>query len=308
MRALLVVNPSATTTSHRTTQVITSALAGEMKLEVAHTQSRGDATRLADQASVDGLDVLVVLGGDGTINEVVNGLLALGPGAGVPALAVLPGGHTNVLAHSLGLPADPVEATGVVLDALRSGRRRPIGLSRADERWFTFCAGLGLDAEVVTRVERQRASGRRSSGSRYVRAAVSEFFGTARRRPAPLTLQPLGGEAVPGVHVALVTNTAPWTYLGTRSVNPSPRASFDTGVDVFALTRLGVLPTLRHVRHMLSGSDTPPTGRGTLNWHDLPGLSIRAEHPLPFQVDGEPAGLRTSVTITAVPAALEVLV
>ncbi len=307
MRALLVVNPAATTTSRRVTQVITSALAGEIKLEVATTQARGDATRLAAQANVDGLDLVIVLGGDGTINEVVNGLLGLGPGAGVPALAVLPGGHTNVLAHALGLPADPVEATGAVLDALRAGRRRPIGLGRADERWFTFCAGLGLDAEVVARVERQRASGRPASGSRYVRAAVAEFFGTARRRHPPLTLQPFGARPVPHVHVALITNTAPWTYLGGRSVNPSPHASFDTGIDVFALTRLRVLPTLRHVRHMISGADTPPAGRGVLNWHDLPGLNVRAECPLPFQVDGEPAGVRTAVTITCVPAALEVL-
>ena len=71
----------------------------------------------------------------------------------------MPGGSTNVFARALGMPNDPVEATGQLLDALREGRRRTVGLGTADGRWFTFCAGMGLDAEVVGAVEKRRQKG-----------------------------------------------------------------------------------------------------------------------------------------------------
>ena len=146
MRALLVVNPKATAASAKLRDVLAHALASEIKLDVAETAARGHACELARQAAQDGLDVVVALGGDGTVNEVVNGLLAEGTGADLPALAVLPAGGTNVFARALGMPNSPVEATSQLLDALRTGRRRTIGLGRADDRWFTFCAGLGIDA------------------------------------------------------------------------------------------------------------------------------------------------------------------
>src|SRR3954451_19353206 len=162
MRGLLVVNPKATATTTRTREVLLRALGSDLKLDVAETARRGHARDLARQATDDGLDVVVALGGDGTVNEVVNGLLANGPGPDVPSLAVVPGGSTNVFTRTLGLAQEPVEATGEILDALRTGSRRIIGLGRISEttddpnpdaaRWFTFCAGLGLDAEVVREV------------------------------------------------------------------------------------------------------------------------------------------------------------
>lgn len=307
VRALLVVNPVATTTSPRTRDVITNALAAGCKLEVAETKARGHARELAAQAAYDGLDVVAVLGGDGTVNEVVNGLLESGPSGSVPDLAVVPGGSTNVLARSLGLPRDPVEATSVALDALREDRRREIGLGRADGRWFTFSAGLGLDAEVVARVEELRARGRRSTGGRYVRVAVAEFFRTARRRDAPLTLTVDGGEPVPGVHLALVTNTSPWTYLGERTVDPTPRSSFDAGLDALVLTGLGLPSSLRQVRRMLAGRSLEPRGRHAVAVHDATRIELVAQSPLPVQLDGDHLGEATRLTLEAVPKALRVV-
>src|SRR5262245_41485811 len=159
MRALLVVNHKATTTSGRVRDVLVQALRSQVDLRVVHTERRAHAAALAAQAAAERLDVVVALGGDGTVNEVVNGLLTRGVRPDGPALAVVPGGSTNVFARSLGLPADWVEATGVLLEALRSKRTRSIGLGRADERYFTFFAGLGLDAEVISRVEHARHKG-----------------------------------------------------------------------------------------------------------------------------------------------------
>ena len=165
MRALLVVNPKATTTTARSRDVLLHALSADLDLEVVETTHRGHAIEVGRRAAKEGHDLLIALGGDGTVNEAVNGLLENGPSPDGPALAVVPGGSTNVFARALGMPNDPVEATGQLLDALREGRRRRIGLATADGRWFTFCAGIGLDAEVVGDVERRRARGSRASGT-----------------------------------------------------------------------------------------------------------------------------------------------
>lgn len=306
MRALLVVNPKATATTERARDVLAHALASETKLDVVHTAARGHATELARQAAVDGLDLVVALGGDGTVNEVVNGLLHAGPNADVPALGVVPGGSTNVFSRALGLPDSPIEATGDLLEALRLDRRRTLGLATADDRWFTFCAGLGLDATVVRRTDARRARGRRSTPALFVAEAVTEFFtGTDRRHP-PLTLTRPGREPEQ-LGLALICNTAPWTYLGRRPVLPCPDASFETGLDVFGLRKLGTVTTLRALRQILTAHPRL-RGRKVLSLHDLAEFTVSSEQPLPFQLDGDDLGERTSVRFRAVPRALDVLV
>ena len=315
MRGLLVVNPKATATTTRTREVLVRALGSDLKLDVAETTRRGHARDLARQATDDGLDVVVALGGDGTVNEVVNGLLAHGPGPDVPSLAVVPGGSTNVFTRTLGLSQEPVEATGEILDALRTGSRRIVGLGRLSDpqedvadRWFTFCAGFGLDAEVVREVEVRRHKGRRSTPRLYVSTAVQHYFtGTDRRHPA-ITLRPPGEEAVEGIFLAIVSNSAPWTYLGRRPILPTPLAEFDAGLDVFALRKLRTATTLRAVRQILAGRGKVPHGKHTLTRHDLPGFSLDASRPLAVQVDGEYIGERESLHLQAVPRALSVIV
>ncbi|WP_329146568.1 diacylglycerol kinase family protein [Streptomyces sp. NBC_01456] len=327
MRALLVVNPAATTTSARTRDVLTHALASDLKLEVAQTQYRGHARDLARQATEGGqIDLVVALGGDGTVNEVVNGLLASGPDPDShPRLAVVPGGSTNVFARALGLPNDVVEATGALLDALRDGSERTIGLGLAagtpgtedegvPERWFTFCAGFGFDAGVVGRVEQQRERGKRSTHALYVRQVVRQFLGEANRRRGVITLERPGGtedaaELVENLALAIICNTAPWSYLGNRPIYPSPDASFDTALDVFALSKLSPAAVARYATQLLTSTpERGPHGRHALSHHDLTNFTLHSQVPLPFQMDGDHLGLRTSVTFTGVRRALRVIV
>lgn len=313
MRALLVVNLKATTTSARTREVLASALETDLKLEVAHTTHRGHAAELADQARQDGLDLVVVLGGDGTVNEVVNGLLLGGPDPAVPALGVVPGGGTNVFSRALGLPRDPVEATGALLDAVRRRSRRSIGLGRAGDRWFTFNAGMGWDAEVVAAVDRRRRAhhtSRHTTPRDYVRASAEQFFlHTDRRQPA-LSLSRGGHEPVTGLHMVVVANTAPWTYLGDRPLLTSPEASFDRGLDVYALTRLSTLGTLGEVRRLVRGGPPPRRAARSLvhREEDLSELTLHATRPVAAQVDGEALGALTELRMRSVPHALNVLV
>ncbi|MGW3247194.1 diacylglycerol/lipid kinase family protein [Streptomyces sp. NPDC001070] len=322
MRALLVVNPAATTTSARTRDVLAHALASDLKLEVAATEYRGHARDLARQAAEGGeIELVVALGGDGTVNEVVNGLLHNGPDPdGLPKLAVVPGGSTNVFARALGLPNDAVEATGALLDALRERSSRTVGLGLVsgtpgteDEgvpaRWFTFCAGLGFDAGVVGRVEQQREHGKRSTHALYIRQVVRQFLAEPNRRNGAITLERPGEDPVTDLVLAIVCNTSPWTYLGNRPVYASPRASFDTALDVLGLSRLSSAAVARYATQLLrSTPERGPQGKHATSLHDLTDFTLHSQAPLPFQVDGDHLGLRMSATFTGVRRALRVIV
>ncbi|GGS91634.1 diacylglycerol/lipid kinase family protein [Streptomyces chromofuscus] len=322
MRALLVVNPAATTTSARTRDVLIHALASEMKLEAVTTEYRGHARDLGRQAAEsDDIDLVVALGGDGTVNEVVNGLLHNGPAPGhVPGLAVVPGGSTNVFARALGLPNDAVEATGALLDALREGSERTVGLGLTsgtpgteDEavpsRWFTFNAGLGFDAGVVGRVEQQRERGRKSTHALYVRQVLRQLLGEPSRRTGSISLERAGEDPVTDLLLCIASNTAPWTFLGNRPMYASPQASFDTGLDVFGLTRMSTAAVARYGTQLLTSSpERGPHGKHAVSLHDLSEFTLHSKVPLPLQMDGDHLGLRTSVTFTGVRRALRVIV
>ncbi len=311
MRALLAVNPAATSTTARTKNVMVHALSSDLDVEVIETTHRGHAIEIGRRAAAEGVDLLIALGGDGTVNECVNGLLEHGPRPRGPSLAVVPGGSTNVFARALGLPNDPVEATGQILDGLRENRRRSIGLSTADGRWFTFCAGMGLDAEVVTDVEARRAGGRPATGSLFLRTALDRFYRhTEREHPGlSVRMRTVDGpeEVENGLFLAIVLNTAPWTYLRNIAINPCPEASFDTGLDLFALRRLRTLSTLRHARQILQHG-SGPKGRDTVLRHDLAEMTVWADRPTALQLDGEPVGERVSVHLVSHPDALTVVV
>jgi diacylglycerol kinase family enzyme len=308
MRALAVTNPSATAMSPRTRDVILRALGSELKVDVAETTSRGHAAELAASARADDFDLVIAIGGDGTVNEVTDGLLRAGTGVDVPRLAVVPGGNANVFARALGLPAEPIEATGVVIERLRAGRERRItvGMLETDRvrRCFTFCAGFGLDAEIVREVDRLRRGGARATPALYMRTGLRQFTRTNRRQPA-LSIATGDAEPIERLFMAIVTNTTPWTYFGDRPLQPTPRASFDTGLDVFALRRLGTLSTARKLRRLFAGGT--PGGSQVVSLHDLSRSTVTATRPIAVQVDGEYLGDYTTAQLDALPEALAVI-
>ena len=312
MRALLIVNPRATSTTRLRRDVIASALASALKLEVTETRYRGHATKLASVARSEGFGLVLTLGGDGTVNETVNGLLdGTGPRpdpADLPAFAALPGGMANVFAGALGLPRDPIDATGQILRALAERREQTIGLGTADGRYFTFNTGLGLDAEVVRAVQGLRAHGRPVTSALYVRLALRQFYQqTDRRRPA-ITINRDHQTADGPVFLAIISNTAPWTYLGSREVNANPKAGFDTGLDLFAMQKMSSLSTFGTIGRMLTtGSGGTLRGRRVVSYHDLDCVSLRSSRPVAFQIDGEYVGEREVVAFRSEPRALRVL-
>ncbi len=310
MRAVLIVNPNATSTTAAGRDLLAHALESRVKLTVVHTDHRGHATEIARDSAREGVDVLIVHGGDGTVNEVVNGVLEVGgPGAAAPAVGVVPGGSANVFARALGISPDPIEATNQLIDLLSEYRRRKtwrrIGLMDCGERWGVFTAGMGVDGDVVAAVEAQRAKGRAVTASRYVRVAIREVLASTRKEPS-LTLHLPDREPVCGVHFAFVSNASPWTYANARPVWTNPMTTFETGLGLFATTSMNVWANLMLVRRMLS-KKARIEAKHLVRDDDLPWLQVTSDAPVACQIDGDYVGLRDSMMFTAVPDALGVL-
>ena len=308
MRALLIANPKATSTSRRVRDLLVRTFTSDLDLELVETGYRGHATEQARQAATEGYDLVVTLGGDGTVNEAVNGLLADGPSPDLPALAVLPSGSANVFARALGLPNDPLRATAQILDALRNDRQRTVGLGQAEGRYFTFSAGVGLDAEVVHAVEQARLSGFRARPQLYIRTALRQFFAVSDRRHPALTLEQPGHPPIGGLFLAIVANTSPWTYLGPRPVLSSPRADFNSGLDLLATRKLSALHTISMIAQMMLPRTTGVHGRFAVNVHDATEITLRSTRPIAFQVDGDYLGTREAITFRSIPKALRIVV
>jgi diacylglycerol kinase family enzyme len=313
MRAVLIVNPTATSTTPEGRDLLASALRSRLQLTVVHTTHRGHGGEIAHAAARDGVDVIVVHGGDGTVSNVVNGLLGTPgqlPTGHVPAVAIVPGGSANVLARSLGISPDPTKATNQLIAWLDDYRRRQtwrrIGVIDCGERWSVLNTGMGVDAEVVEAVEKQRDKGVAVTAMRYWRTAIPIAIRYARRDPV-LTLRLPGREPIPGVHFVWVSNTSPWTYSNDRPMWTNPGCSFETGLGVFALTEMKVIPTLRLVKQLVS-KRPKLEAKQLVRDDDAACLEVTSEGaPVASQFDGDYLGLRQKMTFRSVPNALPVV-
>ncbi len=306
MRILVVTNPRATATSVRERDVLTHALRSLGDLEIAETENRGHAAALACRAMRNGTDVVVALGGDGTVNEVINGLLTDGVHPTVPALGVVPAGSTNVFARALTIPNNPIEATGSLLEGLRSGSRRPVSLGQADDRWFCFAAGLGFDASIVHGVERKRRQGKRSTHVLYSRVGLREYFRADRHHPK-VHIELADGTRIDDIFFTIVANANPWTYVGNRALHPTPEVTLESGLALYGRRRMGPAGLLFSMARM-SGSHPRVGRRGAFVVHDVEHVTLLADEPMPFQVDGDALDSREKVTFRSVRDAIRIVV
>lgn len=303
-RALVIVNPQAYTVNEATRRSVIERLGTRLDLEEVETKGPGHATEIGRIAADDGEDLVVVLGGDGTLNETVNGL------AGSPVtLGILPGGGANVLARSLGLPRDPLAAVDALLAGLdRTPRRIPLG--RADGRYFVANCGVGFDAAVVRRVDEMRHRRGKVGDWGFVWATIRAMFGGYdRRRPrVEVSWVDAEGERVTrsGLFMAVVQNTDPYTYLGRRPMRLCPEAPMGKGLHLFGIDTLRIRTV---VRVLASSFLRARHGNNRhVTWvRERTGFTVRCEEPLGAQVDGEYLGERTSLTVEWVPDALSVI-
>lgn len=311
VRAMMVVNPQATTTSPWVTDVIVRALSHDFELEVTVTNHRGHAFTLGEYAHEEKIPIIFTLGGDGVINEVVNGLLSRGECQTV--IAPIPGGSGNVFVRALGLPVDPVEATGALLEAIRDNQTSKINLGHVQaksadgksiSRYFVANAGLGLDAQIINAMEDARAKGHTASPQRYLATTIREFFRSTDRSKSSLSITRPGSDPVENVFVALVQNCSPWTFFGSWALDPNPSASFFTGLDVFMVRKLHLVATFGAATKIITRARGRTRGSTYTAWHDQREFTADSAIPIPLQADGDALGDITHAVFTSRPRCL----
>src|SRR5215218_4184537 len=272
MARVLIVNPFATHVTDERAEAVADALGVS---ELVRTERPGHATELAAEAAGN-VEALYVFSGDGGFNEVLNGLDRSTP------VGLVPGGGASVLPRALRVPRDPVAAAR----ALRDGVPRRISLGRVNGRRFGFSSGLGLDAEIVRRVDSlgRRADGRRPGDRAFVAAAL-RAVATRRGRFEP-TVELDGGERVAFV---LVANGDPYTFAGPVALHVAPLARFESGLDVVAPRRVRARSLVRLARYAALGHGQERAA-DVVYLHDVDAVVARADHPLPLQADGEDLG------------------
>jgi diacylglycerol kinase family enzyme len=301
VRALLIHNPFATKSKPALTRKVVNRLAADLKLEVATTARRGHATDLAAEAVEQGMDAVLTLGGDGTMNEALQAVADTDV-----LLAALPTGSTNVWARSLGMPADTLPAVEATLDALQRRSQRRVNLGSANGRYFAFNVGFGFDAAVVREVERRHHFKRAARQAAFLWWGWVTLVSRFDRDLTDITVDAIGGP-VAGFKTVVCCNTAPFAYLGGAPVHLCPDASVDSGLDLAAFDQLRLPSLLRLLGRAVRGGDLSHFG-WLRRWHDLEAAELRSGTPLPLQVDGDFIGEVTAVELRSVPHAASVVV
>ena len=299
-RVLLVVNPVARTVSRPTLAVIEKALSADFKLEVLETVERGHATEMAADAAADGIDLVVVFSGDGTINEALNGLVGT-----ETALGVLPGGATNILARALDMPLDPVEATGVLIARALDGDARTMHLGKADDRYFAVNCGAGIDAAAMKRLDARFPKSKAKFERLAFRSVAWELVSSYAGKAPDLAVRVDGGDPSPSLSV-MIGRTDPYTYYKDRGVRVTPDASLDAGLDVLSARYLPRRSVVR-IAWQVFGSARHVRGRDIDYWHNATLVEVASAAPFPVQVDGDVMEDRTFLTVRLARDALRVV-
>jgi YegS/Rv2252/BmrU family lipid kinase len=273
---------------------------------VAETNRRDHATSLARGAAHEGVDVVVVLGGDGTLNEAANGLVGTDT-----ALATLPGGSTNVFARTLGLPNDPIEATSDLLDALARGSIRPVGLGNVNGRYFLFHVGIGFDAAIVAQVEKRSGLKRYAGHALFIYAGIETTVAHYDRSTPHFEVHHDDGTVVEDGYLTIVLNTNPYTYLGNRPFNLAPDADLERGLAVVTVRTMKVLPFLGIAASALNTGAHLRRSRHIDYRTDVEHVEVVARPDgggMPFQVDGDYLGGLEKLVFNHEPDAIKLVV
>jgi diacylglycerol kinase family enzyme len=303
-RMLVIANPYASTMSARLKHLVVYALQGRYDVEAVDTQRKGHAIELCREAANEGYDVVCAFGGDGTVNEVANGLA----GSSTP-MTCLPGGATNVYCRMLGIPNDVVDATEHLLRVADDWTPRPVDLGKVNGRWFTFSAGAGLDASIVEVVDRHSHLKARYGPYFFTAAGLSVFLRRYVRNPPRVVVETADGTTMTGVS-AFVQNSTPYTFFKKRPVEVVGGATLESGtmtvgvlerasaVDAPTIITRGLAPRLRIEDHRRVGT-----------LRDVTEVTVRSadEREVPVQVDGDFVGVTEQACFKVVPGALHVV-
>jgi diacylglycerol kinase family enzyme len=301
---LLVWNPVSTEVTADSVGSVLVQMAARLEVVAVHTRGPGDAERLGGLAVEDGFDAVFVLGGDGTANEVINAV-----GDGLP-VGVLPAGGTSVLPRVLGLPRDLDEAVERLCDALEEESVRSIGLGTVNGRRFSFAAGIGIDAEIVKRIdERGRGGENADEAARpgdlwFVREAIAALL--EGEYAAPLMRVEVPGQGDVPAATVFVANCSPWSFAGPMALDVAPDATFEGGFDLVLVESIEPRQAPGRIASLLRKDKDDD--EGVQRFHDLEQATVRCDRPLPVQVDGELLGEYDLIELGVVRDAARLLV
>ncbi|MGN6797763.1 MAG: diacylglycerol/lipid kinase family protein [Gaiellaceae bacterium] len=303
-RVLLVWNPTSSEVTSESIGSVLVQLAERLEVVAMQTLDGGDGERLGRLAADEGFDAVFVLGGDGTANEVVNGA-----GDRIP-IGVLPAGGTSVLPRVLGLPRDLDEAVERLCDALDEGSEQVISLGKLNDRCFTFAAGIGVDAEIVKRIDERGRGGEGADESKrpgdlwFVREAIGVLLDGEYAEPQIHVEVP--GKPEVQAATLFVANCSPWSFAGPVPLDVAPDASFDKGFDIVAIESIEPKSAPSRLASLLRRNDDEDDG--VQRFHNLEKATVRCDRPLPVQLDGELIGELDRIELSVVPDAARLLV
>jgi diacylglycerol kinase family enzyme len=219
------------------------------------------------------------------------------------ALGVIPGGTMNVFARALGMPLDPRSAIDALVAGLeREPRRVPLG--KIDDRYFTFSAGCGFDAEAAERVERYVPAKRRFGELFFYWSAFRVLAGSYKHRNPSMRLRGPFGEV--DVAMAIACNTGPYAFFAGRPIVLAPQVSLEGGLDLFALKKMRIEALPSYAWRALAGGPLAEHPDAFYQ-HDLETFEIEAtDKPFYRHVDGEPLPPAYSARFSLVPDVLKV--
>ncbi|HVF13379.1 MAG TPA: diacylglycerol kinase family protein [Acidimicrobiales bacterium] len=300
MRLALVVNPYASSVNAKRRARVEEALAAGHDLTVVETDCRDHATTLAAEAAAARAEVVVVLGGDGTLNEAANGLIGTGA-----ALAPLPGGSTNVFARTIGVPNDLGKAVVQLGRSLDAGsiRRMPLGV--VNGRRFLFHVGLGFDAAVVEQVERHPALKHKLGQTAFVYATLATLARHFDLRRSHFTMH-YGESTVDGAY-AVVMNSNPYTFLGRISLNLTSDAQPGRGLVAVTVRTMHLPAVLGLLTSAIGTGKRLRRNPGVDHRADLRAFTVSGPSPFPYQADGDFLGMAEELTFSYEPDALAIV-
>ncbi len=291
MRVRLIVNPSASGVTPQIVAGVVSRLTPVADLDIVETAGQGHATTLAAEV---GEGAVIALGGDGTFNEVVNGIR---PGV---VFGPLPGGASSVYARQLGYPDEPVKASSMLARAIAERSVRSVGLGVTDGRRFTFAASVGFDADATRAVDearRHRPGNVRPGDLQVLYEAMRALGSQGFRLAEQMTVTAEGSAPLRASYIA-IANQHPYTYFGKLPVKATPLAGFDSALDAVVLGRLGKRALPRLALYALAWPRHAHTATSGITYlHDRHHLEIECDRPLGVQIDGEYVGVRQRIEV-----------
>ena len=300
MRILLIVNSFASSVTPRNTVLVHEHLAKRHDVQVVETNERGHATRFAQDAAARGLDAVVGFGGDGTLNEIATGLAGSDT-----ALAMLPGGSTNVFVRTLGIANDPMVALTQLMAGIDRNEIERVSLGQANGRYFTFHAGIGYDAAVVEQVERRSSLKRLVGQPLFAYSALHSWFRSYDRKYPHFTMN-IDGRAIPNGFFSVVLNTNPYTFVGKHPIHLSSAASLEKKLVVVTFRKMTTPLMLKTLYSALRRGGLE-TSSGIDIATDVEHVKIEFPAPFPYQLDGDYLGDTTSIDIQHCPEALRLV-